>query len=166
MGKRGPLPTPTAIKRARKSRSVTDSRHEPIPPRELAPPPCPQWLRGEARNCWRYITPRLVAMRVLTGADRNVVARYCVVWSEWRRVQRFIDRHGSSYEVMVGDVTIWREYPESMIVNRMLTQLSRLEQHLGLSPASRTRIATNDWTPQRPQDDAEDKRARHLKIIS
>ena len=43
------------------------------------------------RAAWKQVVPQLVAMGVLTTIDGNALARYCRLWSRWRKMETFIE---------------------------------------------------------------------------
>lgn len=67
-----------------KLRLVENNRgHRPIPnvPRpESSRPPCPMFLRHEARRAWRYACEQLERMGTLGSSDQGVIVTYCQQW--------------------------------------------------------------------------------------
>jgi P27 family predicted phage terminase small subunit len=97
---------------------------------------------------WSYYTPLLTAVRVLTAADRDVLADYCRARAEiadirqqqaapYRRVILTAIRDDQGHPVGVRAAT----HPLDAQL-RMWLQVARLAgAELGLSPASRARVA-------------------------
>lgn len=79
-------------------------------------------------------------MRVLTKADGNALARYCKLWSRWRAAEKFLDKHGTTYD---GDGGL-RSYPQVRESSMLVGHLARLEQQFGLTPAARARLIAID----------------------
>lgn len=155
MGQRGPKKMPTDILRLRGSwrAKARDKAGEPKPAKRA--PPCPQWLTGEARACWKYVIAELKKMGVLAESDRNALARYCVLWSRWKKAAQFIEAHGESYPIYAIDkegkvvyvakedgskqpvVRQFAQFPQVATFKSLNTDLLRLEQQFGLTAASR-----------------------------
>jgi P27 family predicted phage terminase small subunit len=141
VGKRGPKPTPLAVLRARGSwrGAGKQARSEPLPPDGGAS--CPRWLPKLARKAWHRIAPILESMKVLTVADQEAFARYCVTLARWREAEEFLAKHGDTYPVKIdGEVVGFKNYPQVRVADRLATQLGRMEQSFGLTPSARARI--------------------------
>jgi len=147
MGARGPIPKPTAMKEAagNPGKRVL-SKGEPAPP--PGDPEAPAWLSEAGRAQWTAIAPVLVAMRTLTVADTGVFARYCEMLVRWIECSRLVREIGTTYAVRdaptkkgePGQVRYWAEFPHTSEWRKLAEALLRLEAHLGLTPAARSRI--------------------------
>ncbi len=142
MGRRGPAPTPTAILKLRGSTLVTKRRDQSEPKAPKGKPRCPDWLDKDAKTMWRHLVPLLDAMGVLTRLDGNALARYCRLWSRWRKAEAFLDEKGEMYPLRdeKGQVKYFQQWPQVAIAHKLALQLTRLEQELGMTPAARTRL--------------------------
>ncbi len=142
MGRRGPIPLPTALLRARGSRHVTRRREQDEVQGPPGHPRCPRWLDPEAQATWRHLVPLLGQMGVLTRIDGLALARYCRVFSRWRKAEAFIDQHGEMYPLKdeAGRVKYFVQWPQVAIANKLCQHLTRLEQEFGMTPSARTRI--------------------------
>lgn len=140
--KRGPRPTPTAILASRGSWRAKGSQRSGEPQPERRRPPCPKWLNATAKKKYRATVCILDAMRVLTSADGDIVARYADTWTWHRRCRQFIEAHGESFPTFddAGNLTGYRQYPQVGLANKLAVLLGRMEEQLGLSPASRPRL--------------------------
>ena len=159
MGTRGPPPTPSSVLKRRGSWRCNRNPSEPRP--EPGRPRCPSWLGDYAKAAWRHLVPMLDRMGVLTKVDRNALARYCVLWSRWRKAEEFIRDRGDSYLVKdeAGGLKAIKPYPQVRMANQLAEQLLRLEQQFGMTPSARTRIEV----PHQDAQDGQDKR-RYLRI--
>lgn len=132
---RGRKPIPTAIKLARgnpSKRPINDL--EPLPARRA--PECPIELTGHAGAAWDQLTRTLEGMGVLTIADGNALARYCVLWARWRACEEYLAEYGMFRETDGGSVRV----PHAIEARQLAEQLIRIECEFGLTPSSRTKI--------------------------
>lgn len=160
MGRRGPLPTPTPILKARGSWLAKKRKNEPTP--KSGRPHCPSHLSPDARKIWRRVVPLLEGMRVLTKADGAALERYCFLLSHWRKEADRLEKHGSVYPVRRDGVVLFKLLPTVKVFDMLTTQLGRMEQAFGLNPASRARLAMPLMTEQ-PYDDS-DELARIIRV--
>jgi P27 family predicted phage terminase small subunit len=76
MGKRGPAPTPTALKLLRgETRPSQINTNEPQP--GAGEVVCPEWVSDDGRQVWDRLAPDLVAKGVLTPWDVDSFADLC-----------------------------------------------------------------------------------------
>lgn len=92
MGKRGPRPTPTALKLIKGERKDRINFDEPKP--TPGRPTMPSWLPLEAKKLWRQIAPELERMGVLTKADGLALEGLVSVTDLIRRVEAQIREDG------------------------------------------------------------------------
>jgi P27 family predicted phage terminase small subunit len=159
MGERGPPPTPTNVLAMRGSWRANRNPGEPHP--ERGRPRCPRWLDEKAKEAWAQLIPQLDRMGVLAKIDGNALARYCQLWSRWRKAEDFLQQQGDTYLVKGpdGKATAVKAYPQARIAAQLAEQLLRLEQHFGMTPAARARLSAPREEPQ--QDDL---RSRYLRV--
>ncbi len=145
MGRRGPAPTPTAVLKLRGSTLVSKKRlaSEVQGPHGL--PQCPDWLVDDARTMWDHLIPMLEGMGVLTRIDGNALARYCRLWSRWRKVEEYLDKHGDMYPLKdeQGRVRCVQQWPQVSIAAKLSQQLTRLKQEFGMTPSARSRVVVS-----------------------
>ncbi len=145
MGRRGPRPTPTEVLRARGSRRAdrNPERQEPEPP--PGPPECPAWLNPDAKVVWDQMLGLLSEMGVLTKADGNALARYAVMFCQWRQAQEFITKNGPIFPIRSGTGVTkgFGQFPQVSIAARLSAALLKIEAEFGLTPSSRARIDVN-----------------------
>lgn len=141
MGKRGPAPTPTAILAARGSWRAKENKNEPQP--ELGTPKKPNWLKGDAKKCWEALVPQLKIMGVLSKIDGNALSRYCKMWGDWRKLDQFLEKNGSTFPLKKdGVIYEIKQFPQSKMAQQIRDQLLRLEKEFGLTPSARARMTT------------------------
>ncbi len=142
MSKRGPKPTPTAVRKLRGSTLVSKRREAAEVKGPAGAPDRPDWLDDEARLAWDRVVPLLEGMGVLTRVDGNALARYCRLWSRWRKAESFIEEKGEMYPLRddKGGVKCFMQWPQVAIANKLAQQLTRLEQEFGMTPSARARL--------------------------
>jgi len=154
MGKRGPKPTPTAIKIARGTQRGVRA-DEPTPPTDgITMPP---HLGEVAAARWRELLPMLQGVRVMTQADVEALARYCDTYEWWLATRAKLKAEGDTYPILNdgGEVKYIAQRPEVSIAHKLAQQLRQLEQDFGLNPSARTSLHV-----EKPQaiDDEEDRK--------
>ena len=133
MGRRGPVPAPTAMKLRRGVRADRINREEPVPGLGgITPPP----MSDEAREVWDRLAPPLTAGGVLTPWDVDVFAHYCEMVVMARRAARLVHEGLLAKGWRGGFVTspAWRAYRDAVVVLRALAQ------EFGLTPSARSQI--------------------------
>src|SRR6266404_4941253 len=142
MGKRGPSPTPTAVIKLRGSTLVSKRREVSEARGPVGRPDPPDWLDTDAKAMWDQLLPHLENMGVLSPIDGNALARYCRLWSRWRKAEAFIDQRGEIYPLKDegGQVKCFQQWPQVAIASKLALQLTRLEQEFGMTPSARSRI--------------------------
>lgn len=140
MGLRGPAPMPTGLRACKGTRHKPWSKTEPRP--ALERPACPKWLDREAKRQWRRLIPQLELMKVLARVDRNALARYCQMWSRWKRAEEFLQNYGDTFPMKTPDGTLiaFAAFPQVAMALKLGQSLAKLEQEFGMTPSARTRI--------------------------
>jgi len=136
VGKRGPAPKPTALKRLQGNpgkRALNDSEPRPV----ATLPRCPSHLQGEARAEWRRVARGLHDAGLLTQIDRAALAIYCQAWARWVKAEGQIQRHGEVVKSAAGNVM---QNPYLSIANRAMKQMQLMARELGMTPSARSQI--------------------------
>ena len=153
MGKRGPQPAPTAIKIARGT-ARGKPKPEPQPPTDgIAMPP---HLGPVAAGRWAELLPMLQAVKVMTRADVEALARYCDTYEWWLATRAKLRAEGDTYPIVNdgGQVKYIAQRPEVSIAHKLAQQLRQLEQDFGLNPSARTSLNV-EAAKQEDIDDAQ-----------
>lgn len=144
MGRRGPAPKPTELKRlaGNPGKRALDTSE---PHYAAKAPPCPKHLTAEARREWRRISRELLAANLLQVVDRAALAAYCQAWARWVEAEtvmadpkfRMVATTDKGYE----HVNPWFQ-----VSTQALKQMKAFLVEFGLTPASRTRIQAPERT--------------------
>lgn len=133
----GRRPKPTAIRRAEGNPGKRAWNHaEPQPP--TAKPTCPRHLGAIARTEWQRLAGVLHRMGVLTQVDRAALAAYCACYGRWVEAERRLAETPALIRTPSGHV---QQSPWLSIANRQMELMGRYMAELGLTPASRSRVA-------------------------
>ena len=153
MGKRGPRPAPTAIKIARGT-ARGKPKPEPQPPTDgIVMPP---HLGPVAAGRWAELLPMLQAVKVMTRADVEALARYCDTYEWWLATRAKLRAEGDTYPILNdgGQVKYIAQRPEVSIAHKLAQQLRQLEQDFGLNPSARSSLNV-EAAKQEDIDDAQ-----------
>ena len=120
----------------------------------------PDYLGQVARCRWQIMLPILEAVRVMTRADVEALARYCDTYEWWLATREKLRKEGDTYPILndKGEVKYIAQRPEVAIAHKLAAQLHTLESDFGLTPSSRTKLVTQIETPK---DDLQDFFAAH-----
>ena len=141
MGRRGPKPEPTPLKIVRGNPGRRRlNKSEPQPPADGVV--MPTHLGEVASSKWAELLPLLQAVKVMTRADVEALARYCDTYEWWLATRAKLKKEGDTYPILndKGDVKYIAQRPEVSIANKLAAQLRQLESDFGLSPAARTSL--------------------------
>jgi len=136
MGRRGPAPTPTALKLLRGNPGRRPlNNDEPKPDvikgdERLAKPPT--FLSADAKLCWKRVAPSLIQLGLLTVADVSAFEAYCEAYARWRQYERLT---GKNLELAIS-----KGYRNHAVRERQL--MLQYGARFGLDPSSRTNIKT------------------------
>jgi len=151
MTKPGPAPLPTRIKEIFGNpgkRPLNENEPQPDTLDDFSPP---EHIANDelAVRKWEEAVRVLYDMQVMTVADRETLARYCVVWSHWmqsREKCRQLGREIMHYEVdpnrTDGRLRIKWAQPAPWAVDEKAARkdLLQLEREFGLTPSSRSQV--------------------------
>lgn len=109
---------------------------EPQPP--ASQPDCPDHLSDIARDEWERLATSLNQIGLLTQADRATLAAYCHCYGRWVEAERRLTETPPILRLPSGYI---QQSPWLTIANKSLELMSRYMAELGLTPASRSRLA-------------------------
>ena len=126
------------------------NKDEPQPPADKIV--MPKHLGKVARAKWKELLPLLEAVRVMTDADVEALARYCDTYEWWLATRAILKKDGCTYPILNdgGEVKYIAQRPEVSIAHKLATQLRQLEQDFGLNPSARSSLSV---APEKPATD-------------
>jgi P27 family predicted phage terminase small subunit len=148
---RGRKPKPTAAKILAGNPGKRAPNHDE--PR-LPPVPdvtAPAHLDADARVKWDELVAELYPAGLLTTIDVDALAFYCILWGRWKKAERIVREKGEVIKTVNGNII---QNPYLSIANRALAQMAKIGAEFGMTPSSRTRIATK---PPEQESDLEQK---------
>jgi P27 family predicted phage terminase small subunit len=134
---RGRRPKPTALRRIEGNPGRRPfNANEPVPPDGL--PSCPEHLSIVAAAEWDRVAKTLYDMGVLTTIDRAALAAYCQAYARWVEAEEKLAETPALFKTPSGYV---QQSPWMGIANKQLELMGRYMTELGMTPASRSRVA-------------------------
>ena len=103
----------------------------------------PPHLGKVAASKWQELLPLLQAVKIMTKADIEALARYCDTYEWWLATRAKLKREGDTYPILndKGDVKYIAQRPEVSIAHKLAVQMRQLEQDFGLNPSSRSSLS-------------------------
>ena len=143
MGKRGPLPKPTALKVLEGNpgkRKIKDTG-EPMPNVLDVIPDPPEWLMPDAVDEWNKLAPSLMALGLLTDVDLSAFATLCQNWGYLLALDKKILEGGLGptkiYDAPSGDIKV---HPLLKLRAQYYETWRKGLGDFGLTPASRAHL--------------------------
>jgi P27 family predicted phage terminase small subunit len=145
-GTRGPRKTPTALLKL--SGAGNDKRRaarsqEPMPIMGIPKIPfhVKPLLDKIAIEHWDAATMVLNRMGVIGDIDAHILARYCIVFSNWYKCQEHASIHGLTYMQMArGGDGVQKATPEAALAVKYSDQLLKIEREFGMTASARASI--------------------------
>jgi P27 family predicted phage terminase small subunit len=147
MPKPGARPKPTVLKQLHGDiHKARWNKNEPKP--AVSRPTCPQHLSPSARYQWGIIVPELLKLGLLTNIDRAELAMYCQAWGDWADARKELNkltkmspnRMAFLYKTTNGNLVV---NPLMFVANKAEERMQKYLIEFGMTPSSRTRIATD-----------------------
>ena len=110
-------------------------------------PRCPPHLNPAAAPEWRRVAKALQRAGVFTSFDRAALAAYCQSYAKWVEAERKLQETPALLKTPSGYV---QPSPWVAIANKQLELMGRYMTELGMTPASRSRVAAEDPRIQLP----------------
>jgi P27 family predicted phage terminase small subunit len=172
MGKRGPAPYTAKLKLLKGTRN-RPGQPENIPEPELKIPKAPKGISKAAKKEWKRIGKLLADVGVISETDQAALAMYCETYSAFLDLSRKLDKEGIIIEekkldkdgaVIKGSVGIPRVNPLLLVRDRLSNQLRQIMSELGITPASRTRVAGTK--PKSQEKSGEEKKNKLSDLVN
>lgn len=147
MGRRGPPPKPTILKKLAGNpgkRPLNENEPKPIAAGRISPP---AWMDDLARKEWRRVVPELKRMGLLTKVDLAALEVYCDAVSTFIKAAEVVNAKGFIFKTSTGYMA---QLPHVNIKNQAANVIRAFCQEFGLTPSSRSKI-------QLPNDDGEEE---------
>lgn len=139
MARPGRRPKPAHIKLLEGVKEDRINRLEPTPAESEVVPPRP--LTDAAMRHWNALAPDLVARRVMTSWDADVLARYCEWLDRYEQLAAEMELTGFTVEGRLGGEV---KNPRWQLLRDSSEQVTRLGALLGLNPSDRSRLKVDD----------------------
>jgi len=156
MGKRGPKPKPSALKKLAGNpgkRRLNKAEPKPAPIDGPAEPP--DWLDLDARDEWARVAPELSRLGILTKIDLSLLAAYCLAYAEMVVATRQLQEMGTNVVVVKNDdgtIKYMQPAPHVGIAHRAALRMRTLAAEMGITPSARTRLVTETDGPTKQDD--------------
>ena len=106
-----------------------------------APDAPPAWFDDEARAEWERVVPELQRLGLFSLLDRAALSGYCSTWSQFVALSAVVERTGP---IQVTRTAALRPNPAVAMATKLRDQLRSWCAELGLTPASRGRLAIRE----------------------
>jgi P27 family predicted phage terminase small subunit len=134
MGRRGPAPTPTAIKKARGETRPSRIGKKEIAPKAVAHLEAPEDLSDDAKPIWIAVVDAIGHTGVITAVDVEALRAYAESVATYRKAANIVARGGPIIKGRNGELV----RNPAIIVMKQAGEASRAwARELGLTPASR-----------------------------
>lgn len=135
MGRRGPIPKPTALRLLHGDRPDRINKNEPQPADGL--PECPADVDPGVRKIWDYTLAQVAHMRLATPADRDALLAYCEAVHIHRRASELL---ADSELIIVGHHGGMVRSPLVQMQRDAAALMRGYAHEFGLTPAARSQI--------------------------
>lgn len=132
---RKPLPDKIVDLKGRQGYHRSNKIDTPEPPAVI--PECPEHFDEEARKEWNRLTSILDPARMITEADRGVIAGACYHWSVWVHATKKISDENLVQKAPSGYPLV---NPYLSIAHKAFDKMLKCLIELGCSPSSRSRV--------------------------
>lgn len=148
MGRRGPAPKPTSLRKLQ-----GNPAHRPLNDKEAKPqnsvPPRPAFVTGLAKKEWEKLAGVLAGMGLLSELDGMLFSALCIEFARYAEANRELKKEDLA---LTNDRGNKYSNPLVAISSTSLRLVLTLAREFGLSPAARARIVVNDGGEQEEED--------------
>lgn len=129
MGRRGPVPQPSAVLRL-------PGAADPAPVSSGGAPTCPPWLSEEAAAEWDRVLPDLDRLGLLDAVDSTALGIYCQAVTDHTELVRDIRVRGWLVDGDRGKV----KNPAAQLARELRETILAFSREFGLTPAGRGKL--------------------------
>jgi P27 family predicted phage terminase small subunit len=149
MGRRGPAPKPTTLKRLEGNPGKRAlNRREPKPrAAQKGEIKAPKHLGTIARAEWDRVVPELQRLGLYTDVDHAALEAYCASYERWIQAEAILKDEGLTFTTEKGYIG---QRPEVGIVQSSLQLIKTFCSEFGLTPSARARMTLPE--PKQPDD--------------
>lgn len=104
----------------------------------------PAWLNAEARKIFNETAKMLIAWKVLTKLDVNLLAAYATAYANLMKADKDIAESGYLHTSIGKSGVEIKMHPAAKMFKDSLDSINKLGAQFGLSPVSRRGITTAD----------------------
>ena len=150
MGKRGPPPKPSALKKLQGTfRKDRTARNELVAPPGAPPTPnFPPKVRKVGAAKWAELVPLLLERGTLSKEDGVALEQFCRFWAQWLTYQGAAER-----EPMIESMYGPKVNPAAELALKLEQRLTALGDRLGLTASARSKVSVPE--KQKPEDTSE-----------
>lgn len=149
MGKRGPAPTPTALRLLKGGHPERVNRREPKP--TPTPIEAPEYLDDDARAIWDRLVPDLVTKAGLSHWDVPALAVLCTAVVHHRRAVELVNSTGILIKPGGGHGGVVK-HPAMQIIRDQAAIIRAYAQEFGLTPSARSELLRTGEPTGSPAD--------------
>ncbi|RMD51719.1 phage terminase small subunit P27 family [Candidatus Parcubacteria bacterium] len=152
MGKRGPAPKPTALRKFEGNPSGRPFNENEPKPQIAYNAPAPAEFNEWQTNVWNHLVEMLTRIGIFTEADYNLLVRYVDTLWDWKEAAEFLREKGMTYAIFEPQeyeedgtpkprrLKYIAQFPQVSIKRNLGAALLKMEQQLGMTPAARTNL--------------------------
>ena len=149
MGKRGPPPKPTALKKAQGTYQKCRDHGAALVDVAVGEPPVPTGLDSVARRRWAEIVPELLRLGTLAVVDGGALEAYCRSYARWSKLEALAGK-----KPIVKTLYGPKVHPAGAEARKLHKEVVQpLELALGLHYAARNRVKMPE--KEKPEDPVE-----------
>jgi P27 family predicted phage terminase small subunit len=150
VGKRGPPPKPSALKKLQGTfRKDRAARNELVAPPGAPPmPKFPPKVRKIAAAKWQELVPLLLERGTLSKEDGVALEQFCRFWTQWLTYQAAAER-----EPMIETMYGVKVNPAAELALKLEQRLTALGDRLGLTASARSKVSVPE--KPKPEDNTE-----------
>lgn len=108
------------------------------------PPEPPDFLTGEALECWEKTVPELARLQLTKPIDAPALAGYCLAYQRLSTAQRAINESGQHSGLLAENSQGLVRSPYVAIVEAASKELRAWAQEFGLTPAAEVRVVQQE----------------------